>query len=331
MNTHFEEKRRNLKNLLGLGLGLSGLGGINNSSAADKKLQIGYWPISAGLPFFTAVEKGYFKSAGVLVEPVKFASPSQVVEAMIAGRIDGCANGVAITALALADAQNPGSIKFTCVNFANEKYVLDELIVPVGSSVKEISELSNKKVACGPGINNVTLAKAVLQGAGAKEAKVIELPIAQILPALSAGQVDAAYILEPTGVIGSQQKISRPLEAGVVTKYVLGDNLAWIGGAAALTSTCLKEKADLIPKYLSAYSQGVAYVRKEGLSANQFLSGYTAIEGDLARSVPISGYIDYSEVKPTDVRALQKLFDIFAERKVFERQVLALPLFYKKG
>jgi len=86
----------------------------------------------------------------------------------------------------------------------------------------------------------------------------------------------------------------------------------------------------LIPKYLSAYSQGVAYVRKEGLNANQYLAGYTAIEGELAKSVPISGYIDHSEVKPNDIRALQKLFDVFAEKKVFENQILALPLFYKK-
>ena len=324
------QKRQSLRKLLSLCLGLTSLGFANTSSAEDKKLLIGYWPIAAGLPFFSAIEKGFFKDAGVTVEAVKFASPSQVVEAMIAGRIDGCANGVAITALALADAQSPGTIKFTCVNFANEKFVLDEIIVPIGSSVKDLAELSGKKVACGPGINNVTLAKAILQSAGAKDAKVIELPIAQILPALSAGQVDAAYILEPTGVIGTQQKISRVLAAGVVSKYVIGDYLPWIGGAAALSATCLKEKAALIPKYLSAYSQGVSFVRKEGLNANQYLAGYTAIEGELAKSVPISGYIDHSEVKPNDIRALQKLFDVFAEKKVFENQILALPLFYKK-
>ena len=330
MNQIKQSKRKSLKQLVGLGVGISTASISQLVRAEDKKLLIGYWPIAAGLPFYAALEKGFFKAAGVNVEAVKFASPSQVVEAMIAGRIDGCSNGVAITALALADAQSPGSIKFTCVNFANDKYVLDEIIVPINSSVKEISELSGKKVACGPGINNVILAKAILQGAGAKDAKVTELPFAQILPAIAAGQVDAAYILEPTGVIGAQQKISRMLASGVVTKYVLGDNLPWIGGAAALTSTTLKEKAALIPKYLSAYSEGVAYVRKEGAKSNQYLAGYTAIEGELAKSVPLSGYIDHSEVKPGDMRALQKLFDVFTERKVFENQVLALPLFYKK-
>ncbi len=323
-------KRLSLIKAMRFALGISALPLGFSAKADEKKLLIGYWPIAAGLPFFAALEKGFFKAAGVNVEAVKFASPSQVVEAMMAGRIDGCANGVAITALALADAQDPGNIKFTCVNFANEKYILDQVIVPVASPIKDISELSGKKVACGPGINNVTLAKAVMQGAGAKDAKVIELPIAQILPALSAGQVDAAYALEPTGVIGTQEKISRTIASGVVTKYVLGDNLPWIGGAAALTEATLKNKAALVPAYLSGYTAGVNYVRKEGLNANQYLAGYTAIEGELAKAVPINGYIDHNEVKTSDIKALQKLFDIFTERKVFEKTIPAGALFYKK-
>ncbi len=330
MNTFQPSKRQSLISAVKLGVSVATLRfGTPALASDDKKLMIGYWPIAAGLPFFTAMERGLFKDAGVTVEAVKFASPSQVVEAMMAGRIDGCANGVAITALALADAQEPGNIKFTCVNFANDKYVLDEVIVPIGSTVKNISDLSGKKVACGPGINNVTLAKAVMLGGGAKDVRVVELPIAQILPSLSAGQVEAAYILEPTGVIGTQEKISRTLATGVVTKYVLKDNLPWIGGAAALTATTLKNKASLVPGYLSGYSAGLAYVRKEGLKANKYLTGYTAIEGELAKAVPLSGYIDHTEVKPTDVHALQKLFDIFAEKKVFENSISANALFYK--
>ena len=262
MNTFQPSKRQSLISAVKLGVSVATLRfGTPALASDDKKLMIGYWPIAAGLPFFTAMERGLFKDAGVTVEAVKFASPSQVVEAMMAGRIDGCANGVAITALALADAQEPGNIKFTCVNFANDKYVLDEVIVPIGSTVKNISDLSGKKVACGPGINNVTLAKAVMLGGGAKDVRVVELPIAQILPSLSAGQVEAAYILEPTGVIGTQEKISHTLATGVVTKYVLKDNLPWIGGAAALTATTLKNKASLVPGYLSGYSAGLAYVR----------------------------------------------------------------------
>jgi len=311
----------------GLGLSLAGIGAP--VFAQEKKLMIGYWPLSAGLPFYAAMERGLFKEAGVAVEAVKFASPNQVVDAMIAGRLDGCANGVAITALALADAQAPGSIKFTCMNYANEEFVLDQIIVPIESTIKSVSELGGKKIACGPGINNVTLAKAILEGNKITDAKVIELPIPQILPALASGQIDAAYVLEPSAVIGKQQKISRSLGAGVITKYVLGNNLPWIGGAAALNATTLKEKSEMVPGFLKGYTAGVDFVRQQGLAANAYLKGFTPIDGELAKEVPISGYINYNEVKPNDIVALQRLFDIFTERKIFAQSISAQSLIYK--
>jgi NitT/TauT family transport system substrate-binding protein len=117
----------------------------------------------------------------------------------------------------------------------------------------------------------------------------------------------------------------------VVSKYVLGDNLPWIGGAAALTSKTLKEKAESINGFLKGYAAGVDYVRKEGINANQYLKGYTAIDGELAKEVPISGYILYNEVKAPDVKALQRLFDVFTERKVFEKPISALTLIYKQS
>ena len=40
---------------------------------AGPKIRIGFWPVAAGLPFFAAIEKGYFKQAGLDVEPLKFA------------------------------------------------------------------------------------------------------------------------------------------------------------------------------------------------------------------------------------------------------------------
>ncbi len=53
---------------------------------ATPKIRIGFWPVALALPFFVAIEKGYFKEAGLDVEPLKFASAQQVMEAMLSGR-----------------------------------------------------------------------------------------------------------------------------------------------------------------------------------------------------------------------------------------------------
>src|SRR6195952_3025162 len=72
------------------------------------KLRIGYWPVASGLPFFAAIDKGYFKEAGLDVEPLKFASAQQVMEAMLAGRAEGSANGTGTANLAIGEIAQPG-------------------------------------------------------------------------------------------------------------------------------------------------------------------------------------------------------------------------------
>lgn len=44
---------------------------------SGPKIRIGYWPIAAGLPFYAAIERGFFKEAGLDVEALRFAGPSR--------------------------------------------------------------------------------------------------------------------------------------------------------------------------------------------------------------------------------------------------------------
>ena len=205
--------------------------------AQTPKIRIGYWPIAAGLPFYSAVELGYFKDAGLDVEVQRYAGAQQIMEAMLSGRSDGSANGTGSANIAIGELASPGTFKLFCSNPSNAKNVLDEVLVPAGSPAKTIADLKGKKVLSGPGIQNTTLAKTVLERGGATGATVTELPIGQHVAALAAGQADACYTLEPTGTIGRMKGATRTLEAGVIARYILGDPMApWFGGSASLTS-----------------------------------------------------------------------------------------------
>ena len=165
---------------------LAVLGAPKVHAQAAPKIRIGYWPIAAGLPFYAAVEKGFFKEAGLDVEAIKFAGAQQIMEAMLAGRCDGSSNGTGSANLAVGEIAAPGTFKIFAANPSNAKNVLDQFLVPAASPVKTIAELSGKRIASGPGIQNVTLAKTVLERAGAKNVSVIELPIGQHVAALAA-------------------------------------------------------------------------------------------------------------------------------------------------
>ncbi|RZI92181.1 MAG: ABC transporter substrate-binding protein [Variovorax sp.] len=297
---------------------------------ATPKIRIGFWPVAAGLPFFAAVDKGYFKEAGLDVEPLKFAGAQQVMEAMLSGRSDGSANGTGSANLAIGEIAQPGLFKIFCTNPSNAKFVLDEFITAKDSSIKTMADLKGKKVASGPGIQNVTLCKTMLERAGATGATVTELPIGQHVAALVAGQVDACYTLEPTGTIGRMNGTTRVIEAGVVAKYILGDPMApWHGGAASLTTEFIKKNPEVTRKYIAAYARGVELVRTKPDEARQFMKGYTAIEGALTAEVPLASYMLYSEFKPSDVAYFQKFYDLFTEKGIFEKKVPVDALLYK--
>lgn len=297
---------------------------------ATTKVRIGYWPIAAGLPFYVAVEKGYFKQVGLDVEPLKFAGAQQVMEAMLSGRADGSANGTGSANLAIGEIASPGLFKIIVSNPSNAQHVLDEFLVAKDSSVKVIAELKAKKVGSGPGIQNVTLCKTVLERAGATDATVIELPIGQHVASLAAGQIDAVYTLEPTGTVGRLSGTTRVLEAGVIAKYILGDALApWFGGSASLTTEYIRKAPEETKKYIAAYARGVEFVRHQPGEARQYLKGYTAIEGPLTAEVPLAAYTLYNEFTKADVEMFQKFFDLFTEKKIFEKRVLVEPMLYK--
>lgn len=297
---------------------------------AGPKIRIGYWPVAAGLPFFAAVEKGYFKEAGLDVEAQKYAGAQQVMEAMLAGRCDGSSNGTGSGNLGVGEIASPGLFKIIATNPSNAKYVLDQFLVPKDSAVKTIADLKGKRVASGPGIQNKTLAMAVLERAGAPGTAVTELPIGQHVAALAAGQVDAVYTLEPTGTVGRMNGTTRVLEAGVIAKYILGDPLApWHGGSAALTTEFIKKYPAETKKYIAAYAKGIELVRSQPAEARQYLKGYTAIEGPLTGEVPLASYMLYNEFKPADVAAFQKFFDLFTEKGVFEKKLDVASLLYK--
>lgn len=297
---------------------------------AGPKIRIGFWPIASGLPFYAAIEKGYFKEAGLDVEPLKFASAQQVMEAMLAGRAEGSSNGTAAAVLAIGAIAQPGLFKIICTNPTNAKFVLDEFIVAKDSPIKSLAELKGKRVASGPGIQNVTLAKVMLERAGAGAVNVTELPIAQHVAAVAAGQVDAVYTLEPTGTVGRLNGLTRNLEVGVVAKYILGDPMApWHGGAASLTSAFIQKYPAETKRYIAAYAKGVELVRSKPAEARPFLKGYTAIEGPLTSEVPMSDYMFSTDFKPADIAHFQKFYDLFSEKGIFEKRVLVEPLLYR--
>jgi len=300
------------------------------SGETPGKIMMGFWPVASGLPLFVAVEKGYFQEVGLEVEAVRFANPNQVAEALIAGRLQGTGNGVASGVLGLAEITSPDLFRILTANPSNVDYALDQVIVGQKTDIQSIQDLKGKSFATGPGAQNLAIAEAILRAAGVDQPQVQQLEISQHVAAIESGQIDAAYTLEPTGTVGTLKGITRVLENGVVSKYILGDPQApWFGGSAVLSTKFIEQYPETSALYAEAYRRAVQDIRDNPDEARQYLVGYTAIEGELVDKVPLVGYTMYDEFSSEDIAYFQKFFDFMTEQAIFSRSVDVADLMYK--
>lgn len=306
----------------------------NSSTSSEKtaiapQIIIGYWPVSASLSFYLALEKGYFKQAGLNVVANKYPGAQQVVEGLIAERVQGSA-AIGSSNLALGEILQPGLFKIIASNPSNIQNVVDEIIVANDSPIKTIDDLRGKKFGTGPGPQNQALAKGILEKIGIDNPQVIQLETKQHIPAIASGQIDAAFTLEPTGTIGQLKGVTRILETGVIAKYILGNSsVPWFGGSSTLSTQFIQDNPEATKKYIQVYRRAIQNIRDNPDEARKYLAGYTPIEGKLAQAVPIPAYKMYDEFTDSDLKYFQKFFDYMYEKQVFSKKVDVTSLIYK--
>src|SRR5205085_10425376 len=93
-----------------------------------QKIRIGYLPITLSLPFFVAIDKGYFTQAGLEVEPIEYATADQLTNALLAGNIDMTAN-TSTSAFMGTIEQSPGFGQIYMVSYHTTENYLDALLV----------------------------------------------------------------------------------------------------------------------------------------------------------------------------------------------------------
>jgi NitT/TauT family transport system substrate-binding protein len=148
---------------LALGALLAALG-----AAAADTVRVGVNPVSASLPLFVGIGKGFFRDLGIDIETTKLVGGPANVAALISNQIDAAANMVTIEGIN-ADIKKPGSAMYIAINSQNAKYVMEQFVARTGADVKVLADFRGKKLFVAPGPANVTMARAVLLANGLRE------------------------------------------------------------------------------------------------------------------------------------------------------------------
>ena len=302
---------------------LAAIAALAAPASAQDKVKVGVFPVSSSLPYFVALERGFFKEQNIEPEMVRLIGGPPNVAAMITNQIDASAVLVTIEGMN-ANIKKPGVAMYISVNSQNRTYQMEQFVVRKGFPATSLKDLKGAKIMSAPGPANVTMAKAALAAVGLKEGDytIDQLDMGQHVNVMQAGTFDAGYTLEPNASTMRKMGIATTIEAGVIAHYVLGDPdaNAFVGGCA-LTSDFIKGRPDVAKRFTAAWGRAVELINSNPQEARKHLLKNTFTPDDVVDTVPMIRYFMAKDLTAKDKADFQKFIDFSVQTGTLSEKV----------
>jgi len=288
-------------------------GGCRSSSKDQLNLRpvrLAYIPYSADLPFFVAIEKGYFGELGIAVEPIPCKSSSEALDLVLAGKADG-AMGNSFSVLFSIHAKNSDTIRLINVSLetADQDRFTGFALVGPDSVIDSPSLLQGKTIGTEKGASQLLWVKLYLSSLGidpVNDVRIEQEAPETLLNALHAGQIDALFVFEPYATIGLTKGLAKPLQPFFRRSII---NPFPAGGATLSRDFCAKEPA-AADKVIEAIDRAIDLINHQPEEAKLALLPYVPLDRETALKSQIYLWWGSSEIRQEPV---QKLADIMAE------------------
>ncbi|MEN3363463.1 MAG: NitT/TauT family transport system substrate-binding protein [Burkholderiales bacterium] len=297
--------------------------GFTASVMAADIVKVGVFTVSSSLPYFVALERGYFKEVDIETQMTPFAASSLTLQAMVSEQIEAASNLVALEA-ANINARRPGTTFYLSVNGQSQQYKMEQFIVPKGSTAKTIKDLKGGRLFSAPGPGNVGAAKAVLKANGLVEGRDYTMQEQQMgvhVGALQSGNFDGGYTLEPMATIAQKQGVGQLLEAGVISTYLIGrkDALAYASGGV-VSGKFLAERPAVAARYAAAWAKAVRDINNDP-KVRVYLVKHLNTSGEIAPTVPLPKFTMIKDLRPVDYVDFQKFIDVAVENGIIKDKI----------
>jgi NitT/TauT family transport system substrate-binding protein len=279
--------------------------------AAADKVMVGVFPTSSSLPYFVATERGFFTEQGLAPEMVRLIGGPPNVAAMISNQIEAAAVLVTIEGMN-ANLLKPGVAMYIGVHSQNKTYQMEQFVARKGYAAEQLKDLKGARIMSAPGPANLVAAKAILAKVGLNEGDytIDQLDMGQHVNAMTAGTFDAGYTLEPQASTMRKLGVARTLEAGVIAKYILGDeNGDAFAAGCAITGDFIKNRPDVARRFAAVWKKAVAFVNENPQEARKYLAKNTLTPEDVVDTVPMVHYFMAGELTDRHKAEFQKFID----------------------
>lgn len=298
---------------------------LSSPASALDQVKVGLFPVSSALPFFVALDKGYFKEQDIEPVVTRMASSTLIIGAMLAGDLETAA--VLVTTEGLnVNLRTPNPILYFSLNGQNEQNRQETFVARNGLDVASMKDLKGKatKIMAASGPANVAFARAVLKANGMEEGKdytLTDLAVNLHAGAMQAGTFDAGFTLEPVGTILKKSGGAKEIEGGVIATYVLGrkDALAFAAGGA-VTTKFTKERPDVAKRWAAAYRKALSDIASDP-TTRDYLKNNTQVPPDLVREVGIPKFFMADQLSAESKRDFQAYVDFAVTQGVIKEKL----------
>jgi NitT/TauT family transport system substrate-binding protein len=285
------------------------LGVLSATAWAADKVKVGVFPVSSSLPYFIALDLGYFRERDIEPETITLMGGPANVAALITGQIDVSVVLVTLEGLN-ANLKKPGVAMYIAMNGQNAAHRMEQFVVRSGlaDKVKTLADFKGLKLMSAPGPANLNTAKGILAKVGLKDGDytIDQLDMGQHINAMKAGTFDGGYTLEPNASVMNQLGFAKTVEAGVIAKYVLGDPHADpFAAGCAFSSDFITKRPDVAKRFAAAWAKALDLIERDPQEARKHLLKNTLTPESVIDSVPMLGYVMVKDMTPKQVDDLQ--------------------------
>ena len=250
------------------------------AAQALMKLTVGTGPIDDSTPVLAGVHAGIYQRHGLDVEVQQFQSGAAMAAAVVGGSLQ--IGGSAIMGLLLGHLRGvpfrivtPGSM------YVSEKPAM-ALLVRKDSPIRRAADLNGKTIAS-PALHDLfsaaTLAWIDANGGDASSVRQVEVPPAATLPAIEAGRIDAAMIVEP--------RLSQGLRSGnvrVLAKAYDAIGKRFLVAAEFSTVEFINANRELAERFTRAQFEAHAYANAHPAETAPWLAEFAKVDVDTIRA-----------------------------------------------
>jgi NitT/TauT family transport system substrate-binding protein len=279
-------RRQFLKAAAG-GLAAAGSAALAFRASAQSRLNVGYMKIGDLSPFFLAMEKDYFKGAGLDINLASMVGGAAIMPALASGSINiGWSNVISIYQGHLQGFD----FRFVANGAINKRGTNDVFGVCVApdSPIKSGKDFAGRTVAVNTLRNIMHSATAHwidANGGDSGSVKWVEIPFPQMAPALVNKQVDAYGAVEPfvtVPVLNKQARLLGRQLGAMAPRLIIASYFGsedWIGRNTAA-----------VKGFVAALNRGIDAHNANPDEAKAVLAKHTGLKPELFKNMPLPAF-----------------------------------------